>query len=57
MALRAYAESRYVWICDEEIIETLAGDETYVHIYAVTKRGNKQTSAELQPFARAKKGA
>ena len=55
-ALRLYAAGIYVSLFDEDIIEALAEDGTRVRIHAVSidRRNNKQTSVELQPFARAK---
>jgi hypothetical protein len=51
-ALRDYAASTFVGLCDGEIVEALAEDGIRVRIFACTEKRNMQTSTELQPFAR-----
>jgi hypothetical protein len=51
-ALRDYAASTFVGLCDGEVVEALAEDGIRVRIFACTEKRNMQTSTELQPFAR-----
>jgi hypothetical protein len=51
-ALRTYAASIFAGLNDNEIVETLTEDGTYVRLFACARERNKQNSTKLKPFER-----